>query len=191
MGELRENHKVNKERGLATSPSSIFPGPDQLPYRTDILAALVAIKTIWAMPEYTRDLFRLAMPDLDLNESNIIYALGYRGPLRPMDLGDLFAMRRSNVSKVINRLEARGFVIRQPEETDKRSVRIHLTVLGERAARRLYAAGDMQVAELTRGWTEKEVREFSAYSARFSENAQKLAERLRRGEVPELPEDAT
>lgn len=178
-----------RERPLAGSPGSSFPGADQIPYRSDILAALGAIKTIWAMPEYTLDIAHLAMPDLDLGESNVLWALGYRGALRPMDLADMFAMRRSNVSKVINRLEARGLVERRDETSDKRSVRVHLTETGERASRRLYAAGDMQITELTRGWTEQEIQDFAAYAARFADSARDLAERLRRGEIPALPDE--
>lgn len=179
-----------RERPLAASPDSSFPGADEIPYRSDILAALGAIKTIWAMPEYTLDIAHLAHPDLDLGESNVLWALGYRGPLRPMDIADMFAMRRPNVSKVLNRLEARGLVERQAEASDKRSVRIHLTSSGERASRRLYEAGDMQIAELTRGWSEEEIRDFAAYAARFADSAKSLAERLRRGEIAGLPDDA-
>lgn len=178
-----------RERPLAATPGSIFPGVEDIPYRSDILAALGAIKTIWAMPEYTLSIAHLAMPDLDLGESSMLWALGYRGPLRPMDLADLFAMRRSNVSKVLNRLEERGFIERRNETRDKRSIRIHLTEKGEHASRRLYAAGDMQIAELTRGWTEEEIQNFAAYAARFAENAKDLAERLRRGEIPSLPDE--
>ena len=106
-----------------------------------------------------------------------------------MDLADMFAMRRSNVSKILNRLETRGLVERRDELDDKRSVRIHMTEAGARASRRLYAAGDMQMAELTRGWTEHEIEQFAAYATRFAANAQELAERLRRGEIPGLPDD--
>lgn len=178
-----------RERPLGAAHSSMYPGVDDIPYRSDILAALGAIKTIWAMPEYTLSIAHLVMPDLDLGESNMLWALGYRGPLRPMDLADLFAMRRSNVSKVLNRLEEQGFIERRHETSDKRSIRIHLTEKGERASRRLYAAGDMQITELTRGWTEEEIQNFAAYAARFAENAKDLAERLRRGEIPRLPDE--
>jgi DNA-binding MarR family transcriptional regulator len=178
-----------RERPLAASSSSSFPGADEIPYRSDILAALGAIKTIWAMPEYTLDIAHLAMPELDLGESNVLWALGYRGPLRPMDLADMFAMHRSNVSKVLNRLEGRGLVERRAETTDGRSVRIHLSEAGERASRRLYAAGDMQMTELLRGWSEQEIQDFAAYAARFADSAKDLAERLRRGEISNLPDD--
>lgn len=180
---------TERERPLAASPDSSFPGANEIPYRSDILAALGAIKTIWAMPEYTLDIAHLAMPDLDLSESNVLWALGYRGPLRPMDIAEMFAMGRSNVSKVLKRLESRGMVERRDEANDKRSVRIHLTESGERASRRLYAAGDMQMAELTRGWTEQEIEEFASYAARFADSAKDLAERLRRGEISALPND--
>lgn len=177
------------DRPLGAGVNSSYPSVDEIPYRSDILAALGAIKTIWALPEYTLDIAHLAMPELDLSESNVLWVLGYRGPLRPMDIADLLAMRRPNVSKVLNRLEAGGFVERRSEVDDKRSVRIHLTAAGERASRRLYEAGDSQIAELTKGWTEQEIAEFAAYSARFAASAKDLAERLRRGEIPALPRD--
>lgn len=189
MHKPGEDHEFEHDRPLHLTPRSVFPGANQLPYRSDLLAALVGIKTIWAMPEYTLDLFQLAEPELDLTESTVLYILGYRGPLRPMDLGDLLAMRRSNVSKVLNRLETRGLVERRADDADKRSVRVHLTESGMRASKRLYQVGDVQVAELTKGWTQKELREFAAYSARFADSAKDLAERLRRGELPKLPAD--
>lgn len=180
---------AEQQNHLRSVGDSRFPSADQIPYRSDILAALGAIKVIWAMPEYTLDIAHLAMPELDLHESNVLWALGYQGPLRPMDLADLLGMRRSNVSKVVNRLEANGLVERRPEPEDKRSIRVHLTSLGERASRRLYEAGDMQISELTKGWTDQELTDFARYATRFADAAKDLAERLRRGEIPSLPHE--
>lgn len=86
------------------------------------------------MPEYTLSIAHLVTPDLDLRVSSVLRALGYRGPLRQ-------TMRRSNMSKVLNRPEARGFIERRNEASNKRSVRIHLTEMGARVSRLLYAGG--------------------------------------------------
>lgn len=190
MEEPEDNPGSALPRLVDAGVGSRYPGVEDIPYRSEILAALGAIKTIWAMPEYTLDIAHLALPDLDLTESNVLWVLGYQGPLRPMDLAAQLGMRRPNVSKVVNRLEEAGLVERRPEARDKRSVRVHLTTRGERAARRLYEAGDAQITELTRGWTESELEDFARHAARFANSARDLAERLRRGEIASLPADS-
>ncbi|MEW1639628.1 MarR family transcriptional regulator [Streptomyces sp. NPDC093801] len=59
-------------------------------------------------------------------------------PVAPSDLGAMTLLSRSQVSRVVDSLQARGLVERIPSPTDARSVRIALTGAGRRA----YAEAD-------------------------------------------------
>jgi DNA-binding MarR family transcriptional regulator len=60
------------------------------------------------------------------------------GPVAASDLGAMTLLSRSQVSRVVDALHARGWVARTPSPTDARSIRVALTEEG----RRTFAAAD-------------------------------------------------
>ena len=58
------------------------------------------------------------------------------GPATPAELHHSFGHRRSTLTAVVDRLEAKGLVRRRPNPGDRRSVVVSLTAAGRPAARR-------------------------------------------------------
>ncbi|MER8187380.1 MarR family transcriptional regulator [Kitasatospora sp. NPDC094015] len=63
----------------------------------------------------------------------MLWLAGQQEPVAASDLGARTMLSRSQVSRVVDALAARGLVARTPSPTDARSVRIALTELGRAA----------------------------------------------------------
>jgi len=64
------------------------------------------------------------------------------------DLRRVLGLSHSGGVRIVRRLAARGLIAREPDPADRRAVRLHLTVDGRRAARRLLAGRQQTLAEL-------------------------------------------
>ena len=85
--------------------------------------------------------FLIAASELDLHPAQAGALLQMEpGEPRPMhELATLLACDNSNVTGIIDRLEARGLVARQPYEQDRRVKHVVLTSLGEELRGQLLA----------------------------------------------------
>jgi DNA-binding MarR family transcriptional regulator len=78
-------------------------------------------------------------------EAHILARLGRGGPSSPSELHRLFGHTRSTVTSVLDRLEARGYVKRDVNPSDRRSFVISLTRSGKTAAARvLHVVDDLE-----------------------------------------------
>ena len=79
-----------------------------------------------------------ASVDLNLSEFQVLAALAEapRGRLRLMDVADPLAISRSGLTRVVDRFEAAGWVTREPNRDDRRSVIAVLTPAGRGLVRR-------------------------------------------------------
>jgi DNA-binding MarR family transcriptional regulator len=80
--------------------------------------------------------------ELTQGEANILAQLGRRGPLSIATLHHEFGHKRSTLTNILDRLEARKLVRRELNRKDRRSLTIHLTAPGRRTARRVTKALD-------------------------------------------------
>jgi DNA-binding MarR family transcriptional regulator len=78
-------------------------------------------------------------------EVHILVQLERRGDIPITTLHREFGTKRSTLTSVLDRLEQRGLVRREPNPTDRRSFVIHLTRAGARHAR--HVARDMDKLE--------------------------------------------
>ena len=99
----------------------------------------------------------------------ILEALLHLGPLEPCELGPKLLTSRPNVVLLVDQLEERGLVRRNPVEGDRRRVRIELTAAGRRATQRAFPKHVRRV-----------VHELSALSAAEQEQLGRLCKRLGR-----------
>ncbi|HEY1778814.1 MAG TPA: MarR family transcriptional regulator [Solirubrobacteraceae bacterium] len=77
-------------------------------------------------------------------------ALAQMTPDTPMPMNELATMLHcdnSNVTGIVDRLEARGLVARQPDEHDRRVKQVALTALGAEASARIRATMSSAPAE--------------------------------------------
>ena len=94
-----------------------------------------------------------ALADLNLSaaETNALANLGAGGTLSVRQLSELTGTRASTLTGLLDRLENRGYLVREVDPSDRRSFRLPLTDLGrEAAARALAAIADLEREALSR-----------------------------------------
>jgi DNA-binding MarR family transcriptional regulator len=94
-----------------------------------------------------------ALADLSLSaaEINALANLGDGGTLSVRQLSERTGTRASTLTGLLDRLENRGYLVREVDPADRRSFRLPLTDLGrEVAARALAAIADLEREALSR-----------------------------------------
>jgi MarR family transcriptional regulator, organic hydroperoxide resistance regulator len=94
-----------------------------------------------------------ALADLNLSaaEINALANLGQGGTLSVRQLSERTGTRASTLTGLLDRLENRGYLVRELDPSDRRSFRLPLTDLGrEVAARVLAALADLEREALSR-----------------------------------------
>src|ERR1044071_4017228 len=80
---------------------------------------------------------RAAGPGVTQGEAHILAHLGAAGDCTIGELHRAFAHKRSTLTSILDRLVARGLVVRESSETDRRTFVVRLTNDGRRVARRV------------------------------------------------------
>jgi DNA-binding MarR family transcriptional regulator len=91
--------------------------------------------------------FLIAAAELDLHPAQAGALLQLDSPLPMTELAALLACDNSNVTGLIDRLETRGLVARQPSSQDRRVKHVVLTAAGRRLRERMLA----RIGRPTRG----------------------------------------
>jgi len=94
-----------------------------------------------------------ALADLDLSaaEINALANLGGGGTLNVRQLSERTGTRASTLTGLLDRLENRGYLVRELDPADRRSFRLPLTGAGQAAAARvLTAIADLERDALSR-----------------------------------------
>jgi DNA-binding MarR family transcriptional regulator len=151
-----------------------------LPYRSDLMASLGALLNLWDSPDFHLSVTTRSGDELDEAGHRMIRHLSFRGPLRPSALAEELGTGRSNVSKIVGRLEQEGLVVRRPDMEDSRATRVQLTADGLRVAQRMYDLGDRLAEQVLREWDAEDVDRYTALTARFARAALANAEAIRR-----------
>jgi DNA-binding MarR family transcriptional regulator len=94
--------------------------------------------------------FLIAASELELHPAQAGALLQLSSPLPMNELAAVLACDNSNVTGLIDRLEARGLVARQPSSEDRRVKRVVLTAAGRRARKRLLDRVGTPVAGIER-----------------------------------------
>ena len=92
----------------------------------------------------------------DMSAFLLFVELAYQGASRPTDLARSMATGRSNVAKIVARLEAAEVVGRAADPEDNRAIVVHLTPRGLSMAQRLIEHGDRFFVGLLSEWTEQD-----------------------------------
>jgi DNA-binding MarR family transcriptional regulator len=117
--------------------------------------------------------------EFDFTANRVLYLLGAEGATRPSILASQLATGRSNVSKVLKRLEGEGLIATRVDPEDSRASLVALTTAGMKRSRDVFAIGDDMMRELTADWTSAEKEAFSASLARLNIAAAAYEARLR------------
>lgn len=103
----------------------------------------------------------------DLPAFLMLNQLIYRTTARPSDMADAIGTGRSNVSKIVKRLEIAGLVGRMPDPEDGRHSVIGLTEAGREVARRILAVAHGSYDFALRKWTDSEFEQLTTLLVRF------------------------
>lgn len=125
----------------------------------------------------------------DMGMFLIVNQLTYRGALRPTDLASALGMSRTNVTKIVHRLEQADLAVRVPSPVDERSVLVALTASGREIGHRIADAAAERFEATLASWTAEEVETFKRLVYRFSREA--VHELALRSPTPSSPGQAT
>jgi DNA-binding MarR family transcriptional regulator len=108
----------------------------------------------------------LGLHPTDMQFVNLLDLLG---PMTPGALAQWSGLTSGGVTVVLDRLESAGYVRREPNPDDRRSVLIHLRPVQQKRLDANYKGAQKQFARVTRGFSEPELevilRFFTASSA--------------------------
>lgn len=110
----------------------------------DLMSAFFAISTWGNSTQFRESLIQdshFPFPD-DVPAFLLINQLVYRGSCRPTDIADAIGTGRSNVSRVVNRLESADLVRRVADPADDRALMLALTQTGREVGRRIMEAAE-------------------------------------------------
>ena len=86
------------------------------------------------------------------------------------DIEEAFYIRRSTASRLLKRLEAQGFIVRQSVERDARLKRVTTTPKADALCQQVMERIDSVEAALTRGLTREEIDQFLATVEKLKRN---------------------
>ena len=148
------------------------------PYRSELLSNLSALILLWDSPGVQGQILAKSGETLDQPSHQALRHLLAWGSMRPTALSEALGTGASHVSKILGRLENAGLVLRATDPSDRRATVISLTQEGENAARGVYELGDRMISEVLEGWSDADVRRYTALTERFVSDAISAADRM-------------
>jgi DNA-binding MarR family transcriptional regulator len=142
----------------------------------DLSSALQAIVTWGTSSAFRERLLRTSdfpIPG-DLPAFLLVNQLTYRGAARPTDLADAIQTGRSNVSKIVRRLEEVGLVERAPDPRDDRAVIVLLTDAGRAASRRIVSSALAEFGGALDDWSQDDIDELERLLVRLARSLDAL-----------------
>jgi len=131
----------------------------------DIHVALVRIVSEWTESDVQAHVAEGVGVALDPTGIRAVYLLGLDdGAMGFGKLAERGSMSRPTTSKLVSRLETQGIVDRV---RSGRTVEVRLTDAGDRAYKRLVAAGHRLVGDALADWDAREVEQFRTQLTRF------------------------
>ncbi|MCV2394292.1 MarR family transcriptional regulator [Actinotalea sp. M2MS4P-6] len=111
-------------------------------------------------------------PSTDIPTFLALNQLALHGALRPTVLAERLETGRPNVTKIVQRLEALGLVVRLAAPADSRGVLVALTAEGRAIAERVVEIDERVVAGASAAWSADEVEAFRQLLARYVAGAE-------------------
>ena len=110
----------------------------------------------------------LGEDDIRAVEYSILCLVGDNTEVTQKDLGEALAVKRPNMVSLIERLEARGLIVRAVMERDRRNHALSLTPAGEQLRRHLDQRLDALEAEVFGHWSPAERAQMISLLRRIS-----------------------
>lgn len=117
----------------------------------------------------------LAPHGITTQQAAVMLVARLHGMYGPGYLADPLGTDTAGMTRLVDRLEAKGFVTRQSSQTDRRSIVIELTPAGQALAPALIRAFRHAQQKLLDGMDRSEVEQFRATIRRLRENLRQAA----------------
>jgi MarR family 2-MHQ and catechol resistance regulon transcriptional repressor len=101
----------------------------------------------------------IAARDIGLSDFMVLEVLLHKGPLSLSAIGEKVLLANASMTSAVDRLEARGLVLRQSSETDRRSKLVVLTPRGRTLITHLYARHAEDIEAITAVLTQSEKKQ--------------------------------
>lgn len=109
---------------------------------------------------------RAGFPSLE--HYDVLWAIEREGPLRQRDLAGHMLIARYSISRLINRMEADGLVVRRECPEDARGQLIHATPKGLKLRKEMWAVYGRAMRQALSPLTEKEALQLAALLAKLT-----------------------
>src|SRR5215217_2128772 len=106
------------------------------------VAALVRLVGYWTSEDFQGMLAKSAQVEVESRDVPALFMLARLEPVRPNVLARSLHVSAGNVSKMLERLAARGYLVRTPDPDDARASLVSLTRAGVYSAELLHQEGD-------------------------------------------------
>ena len=128
--------------------------------------------TLMATARLVRAAFdaRLAALELNLTQASLLGYVAEFGATIQTELADHLGIGRAQIGSVIDRLQARGFVVRRPRPDDRRVWLVEITDDGKEMAGRIAEVDAVLRAELRRGIGREERQALAWVMTRLQQN---------------------
>lgn len=124
----------------------------------------------------------------DMQAFLLVNQLIYRGTARPTDMADAIGTGRSNISKIVRRLEQAGLVGRMPDPDDGRHSVIGLTPAGREVGQRIVDVSSSGYEVIFEDWSQADFAQLEALVVRLvADIDEKLDHAIERGSGVRIP----
>lgn len=114
---------------------------------------------------------RLAPYRLSEGKFVVLFLLRDRAAgLSPHELADKAGVTRATITGLLDGLERDGYLVRHPDQQDRRKVSVRLTAKGEETARDLFDQHTSWIASLFAGFSDNERRMLEGFLQRIRRN---------------------
>lgn len=146
--EFRERHGRRNGRGPFQEP--LFPGTNPLTGEEQLFEQFRACAHALHHPGNGKS-----------GQLRILSILSDRSPITQRQLMDILDVRSGSLSEILGKMEAEGYIIRTPNEQDKRGVDVTLTPMGLEAAGQMHVNRESSVQDFFSCLNEEEKEQLS------------------------------
>ncbi|GFN32904.1 MarR family winged helix-turn-helix transcriptional regulator [Paenibacillus xylaniclasticus] len=107
---------------------------------------------------------------------SLLLTLHHEDNISQKELADRTEKDPANVTRILDQLERKGFVTRQPNPEDRRSYLMHITPVGRKAAVDLIPVENRFMAEVLAGIPEAELEAFRTFIGKVNRNMERRRE---------------
>ena len=114
--------------------------------------------------------------ELTLEQFHLLKHMQQDAGMSQRELGELVNKTPANITRILDRLEAKNLVHRRPSKTDRRATHVFLTQDGDMLKRKVFATFEPLSAQLTEGISDKRQDETRKILATITKNIQIMSQ---------------